>query len=492
MRVDAKDLTDLEQEYYVIVGCGFSAVTNHAILARQPAGRLGALPILHIGGTDPWRSYFPMPMGQWPTLLSLPGFGSRPSSILRTDNLYSDEFADVTDDEWNQLMTIRPFYAIDRRLLRIRPPAIPADPYEIVLDDNTVIRAAFIDICGGPGPAEGLDSSAYLDHTLEWEYDNSAGTAFGWPRVLSGEKYLFSSTLARTTAGRICIAGGGPTAAWCVERAQNSGDTVYWMSRDPLASAFVSSRRNDGLLQGPVTRRFNNGNHEIDSDIFPNSPTTIFGEGVEISQVDTNHADEVLLQVHPAAKATPKFVSSSGTLAAVTSLIVDQVVVAFGQRTETKHSSSWATMLSAILNVVPTSRNHLIEGREGKIVGLQSRDERVRVLGAAALAHPDFRPEWRTKGTPSNIYFRSLAEQARVYTGIAVAAVTIAEANHFWPPTTVNHNLNTAGLDDLAAITAHWNPAADGAITWFETRAVRVPPFDPTEFLHLLFCPPHY
>ena len=94
MRVDAKDLTDLEQEYYVIVGCGFSAVTNHAILARQPAGRLGALPILHIGGTDPWRSYFPMPMGQWPTLLSLPGFGSRPSSILRTDNLYSIDDCD--------------------------------------------------------------------------------------------------------------------------------------------------------------------------------------------------------------------------------------------------------------------------------------------------------------------------------------------------------------------------------------------------------------
>lgn len=30
--------------------------------------------------------------------------------MLRSANLHSDEFADVTDDEWNRLMMIRPFY----------------------------------------------------------------------------------------------------------------------------------------------------------------------------------------------------------------------------------------------------------------------------------------------------------------------------------------------------------------------------------------------
>ena len=49
-------------------------------------------------------------MGQWPLLLSLPGFINQPSSMLRSANLHSDEFADVTDDEWNRLMMIRPFY----------------------------------------------------------------------------------------------------------------------------------------------------------------------------------------------------------------------------------------------------------------------------------------------------------------------------------------------------------------------------------------------
>ena len=30
--------------------------------------------------------------------------------MLRSANLRSDEFADVTDDEWNRLMMIRSFY----------------------------------------------------------------------------------------------------------------------------------------------------------------------------------------------------------------------------------------------------------------------------------------------------------------------------------------------------------------------------------------------
>ena len=488
MRTNANELTDRNQEYYVIVGCGFSAVTNHTTLS---AARLGSLPVLHIGGADPWRDYFSMPMGQWPTLLSLPGFGSRPPSILRKDNLLSNEFADVTDSEWNRLMAVRPFYAIDNRVKQILPPAKPTDPYTIVLDDKTTVLAAYIDICGGPGPAEGFERSAYKDQILRWEFENSTGNAYGWPRVISGEEYLSNRSNARTTPARVCVAGGGPTAAWCVERAEQQGDTVHWLSREPLASAFISSRRNDGLAQSPVTRRFNNGNHEIDVALFPSHPTTVFGEGVEASQLDTGSFGEVELQIVTAPGATARIVDASRAALTLNSLTVDQVVVAFGQQTEAKHKRSWATLLSGVLNVVPHSMNHILMGRENRAVGLQSRDERVRVLGAAALAHPDFRPEWRTKGTESNLYFRSLVEQARVYTGVAVAALTIAEANGFWAGGT-NQNLNSAGADDMATITATWHPASDGALTWLETRSVRVPPFDPTEFLHLLFCSPHY
>jgi hypothetical protein len=161
------------------------------------------------------------------------------------------------------------------------------------------------------------------------------------------------------------------------------------------------------------------------------------------------------------------------------------VVLAIGQETDFKQPASWASLLKAVLAPAVTTGTHLIWDRQKRVVGLQSADMRVRVLGAAALSHPDVVPEWRTAGTPSNLFFLSLSEQARVPVGIALAAVTIAEANGFWSATTVNENLNTAGLSDLKQLTSSWLPGLDGAQTWFETRGSRVPPFELSEFADL-------
>ena len=118
------------------------------------------------------------------------------------------------------------------------------------------------------------------------------------------------------------------------------------------------------------------------------------------------------------------------------------------------------------------------------MVGLQSADIRVRALGAAALSHPDVLPEWRTAGTASNLFFRSLTEQSRVHIGITLAALTIAEANDWWS-TSPNNNLNTAGLLDLLQLTAALPPPLESAQTWFESRGSRIPPFDFREFTQL-------
>jgi hypothetical protein len=57
---------------YVIVGRGFSAAVNRAMLLQIPNSRLYGKPLIHIGGRDPWRTYTPVEMGQWPLLLTLP------------------------------------------------------------------------------------------------------------------------------------------------------------------------------------------------------------------------------------------------------------------------------------------------------------------------------------------------------------------------------------------------------------------------------------
>lgn len=67
---------DKTQLYYAIIGCGFSAITNHAIL-QQTGDRIEGYTVLHIGFRDPWAGYYPMPMGQWPSLLTLPGYQTK-------------------------------------------------------------------------------------------------------------------------------------------------------------------------------------------------------------------------------------------------------------------------------------------------------------------------------------------------------------------------------------------------------------------------------
>jgi hypothetical protein len=474
---------DPTEQYYVIIGCGFSAITNHVLLAQQVGGRLGRLTVLHIGSADPWRNYHPMPMGQWPTLLSLPGFHSGPTNMTRCDNLGSDEFADVNEREWNWLSANRPFSSVTAKVTGIRSSASAG--YEIDLDNGNVAQAAYVDICGGPGPARGPSTAMGVHATLASEFQTGVTTSGGWPRLISGEMFLSRSALRPPRGSQVCVIGGGPTAAWCVEFAQSQGSKVLWLSQDKLNGAFVSSRRNDGLIATPVVRRVVNGNHVVDGNLRPSSATTVFGEGIDISGIAIGPSGQVLVSFQPSPAGSPRFTDYRGAIPGPASTVFDQVVLAIGQETDFKQPASWASLLKAVLAPAVTTGTHLIWDRQKRVVGLQSADMRVRVLGAAALSHPDVVPEWRTAGTPSNLFFLSLSEQARVPVGIALAAVTIAEANGFWSATTVNENLNTAGLSDLKQLTSSWLPGLDGAQTWFETRGSRVPPFELSEFADL-------
>src|SRR5947209_19958508 len=135
---------DSSELYYVIIGCGFSALTNHAIL-QQTGQRFGKLTVLHIGAPDPWGDYYAMPMGQWPALLTLPGYLSQPSNLTGTVCLDSDEFANINQKEWDRLSIARPFAHLDARVVSIQSVGAPPTEYEIQLDDpaKTVVRAAY-------------------------------------------------------------------------------------------------------------------------------------------------------------------------------------------------------------------------------------------------------------------------------------------------------------------------------------------------------------
>jgi hypothetical protein len=141
--------------------------------------------------------------------------------------------------------------------------------------------------------------------------------------------------------------------------------------------------------------------------------------------------------------------------------------------------------LEPILDVARKNGQHLIIDHDKKVVGLQSDNGNLRVLGASALAHADVKREWETTGTPSHLYFRSLVEQARVSLGITLAAVTIGEANDYWAPG-CNPSLNTASLSDMKQLMAAWPPEFNSPTAWFESRGARVHPYEPVEMARLL------
>src|SRR5262245_15890150 len=78
--------------YYVIIGRGTAATVNHTTLRATTFGRrrISGLPILHIGFEDPWVHFDDHMMGQFPHMLSLPGYIHQPKpKSASTDNAES-------------------------------------------------------------------------------------------------------------------------------------------------------------------------------------------------------------------------------------------------------------------------------------------------------------------------------------------------------------------------------------------------------------------
>lgn len=298
--------------YYVIIGCGFSAITNHAIL-QQGGQRIAGYTVLHIGSADPWGGYHPMPMGQWPSLLTLPGYQTPLANVTASACLGSDEFSAVNQTEWDRLLNVRPFAHVQATVTSIQAVGNPPTEYQLILDGDPAnfVRAAYVDVCGGPGPAKDLPSNVSVDPNLEVEYGTGNHFYTPWPRLVTGERYLTAST-GESTDRSVCVVGGGATSAWCIEHAQAQRNEVLWLSKDSLNSAFVSSRRNDSLVSGVIRRPLINGEHVVEGPLKPSKTTTIFAEGFEPSTIDVLLNNKVRVHFQPMPGKKFRYVNLHG------------------------------------------------------------------------------------------------------------------------------------------------------------------------------------
>jgi hypothetical protein len=472
---------DLDQLYYVIVGMGVSALTNHLTLRAAKASRLATLPILHVGNPDPWREYARLDMGQWPALLSLPLMHHNLHSANNHEFMGSEEFVQVLEAEWRDLANAQEFFALTGKVTAVHKTSFGFELECLCGESVRRVLAARVDICGGSGPSRRLKGDVVLDQVLLDEYEDGIGRTFEWPRLMTGEMYLRKAITLAPPGSRVAVLGGGPTAAWCVERAQESGCSVLWTATESLNAAFLSSGRNDRLAQGPLTRTRKGGTYFVESELYPAGYGTRFAEGVESEKISKTDDELVRVTFRDSGRGSVgRHVNWNEERLTFPPQAEEfhQVVVALGQLKAIKEKGSWAHVLDALLGSSLNNGTHFIRDNGQRVVGLQSQDGNLRVLGASALAHPDVAAEWRDSATPSYRYWQSLVEQAKSDVGIAIVALTIAEANDVWTSTLCNKNRNTVCAKDLNSVLSSITHAAD---CWHDTRSVRVHPITTAE-----------
>jgi len=442
------------QTYYVIVGCGVTAAVNYTTLLAAAHDPFEGYEVLFIGEPEPWGEYNPLPMGQWPSILATPSFQRQLHSVPQNQFVASADFSTRIDDQWAWLYHQRPFHYSPGLVTSVRPHG--SHGFDVTWEENGStyqVHAAHLDMCGGPGPPRRLcqnQVSAAL-----WPYPTSL-------LLQTGESYLRKTTKLAEPGERVAVIGGGPTAAWCVERALNNRNQVLWVSKESLNPAFVSSRRNDALAQTPLRRERKNRVTTVTYSVFPKSPDLAFAEFYDVSYVH-HHGSTVGVDFSPLGR--DRHVDNTGSpLPRLGQESFAQVILALGQESGieapcehapgcplTREASSWATRLDGILSIAFRNDRHLIL-RNGMEVGLQSDDGKLRVLGAAFLTHPYVAYDvFRDVNSELFHYVASLTEQAQVNSGAAMATMTAALANDYfgYQP---NYNRNSATLNQLKAL----------------------------------------
>ncbi|MEZ5352642.1 MAG: hypothetical protein R2762_08400 [Bryobacteraceae bacterium] len=403
-----------------------------------------------IGPPDPWSLTRDIEMGQWPYLLRLPGFAHQPPLEPKDRFLLASRFAAAVAAQGAALVASGRVRVVDAMLTAV----VPGDGV-YRLEAGGKFLADRVDICTGGGPSRMFDRATIEDPELVQEYAGRLTGGLAYRRILTGEQYLERQSV-HCTNDIVCVAGDGPTSAWCVESALTEGNAVRWLSRTKLGiQAFPGSGRNQRLREEAER---------------PGGRLSIL-EGYEVRSIAPDSPGRVRVGVAPTMGGPP-----------LEPISCAQMVGAIGQTNEFDDPRAMAAILSRI--IPPGSPDGAaIRSRtaDRRFLGLQSSgfdgNERgaLRVLGAAAMKHPE---RWQFTGPfvaprdgPFYDYFAHLCHQAKGLPSIPMAAHNIAEANG-WFSWRRSVNLNTAPHARLAA-------AASGSTAnrMCEARSVCLAPY---------------
>lgn len=497
---------------YVIIGCGFAGVTDHATLRRSQFGRdrLEGLRVYHLGFPDPWQTYVSHNMNQDAELNTLPGYNLRPTPPPAPPTwdtprwLRSDEFARINMEEFRAIRAsvqgtdteVRVYHQSVRRITK---PASASDPYLVYLTgSDEPIKAKYIDICTGTGqqtlmqtkeedPTYGVSMTAelwkiYMDEPAEFQLKPWA------TRIVSAEMYVLKNTVVPKDT-YVCITGASPASIQAGEHARGEdfggcgpAGEVLLVNSDAMNAGFPPIGRLDShAFMGtpgdpkPLPRRLG----PLTMNLFPATTDTWWAECFRIDSVrrmeESDQAFFAEFDADPKPKRRPFLIKftrltenrgrplvarlvckdGEGTADQFRYAMVDQMVFGTG-RTRGYNTGTKASEFqygSAYALVWPYKDEFKpIPHAKGFPVGMQSEDGRVRMLGASGL---NIVPIAGNTGEKKGLadYEATLPAQSRVFgEGVTLAAATIAHANKFFEDKLpVNNNANTATAAELEA-----------------------------------------
>lgn len=337
--------TILPTIYYVIVGRGPMAVTNHRTLRSSTWGRerLGEYPVLYVGAPNPWPRYMQHGLGQPNHLLSFPGFVNQPSEpeppahaapsidggldsqyFGRRFNAEAALLGGIVTAEWVGMIQKRdaPAVAVDPTIsnepggdpvrVAIASRCLDSWPrfpegealYRLCLyrpEDRTtrLVYAAAIDICTGPGrpivntPTSTIDTDEIrAARTPPWISPENWNQALRSRRTLNGVEAIRDES-QWAQGERVCVTAGGGVGLNAAEKARNRQCALDWFGRDALMAIF-NNPRNITFLREPNTnhacapgRRQDVGINNED-DLIAFSDLARMGRGAELASVADN------------------------------------------------------------------------------------------------------------------------------------------------------------------------------------------------------------
>lgn len=362
------------------------------------------------------------------------------------------------------------------------------------------IKARFVDICSGPGLAKLVNigypkAGAYdilMDDALVHEYLKLSDNP-GARRIFAGSDYVRADTPMPANA-RVCIRGlNTPAGVQAMERAfgldRGAGQAthVFGISSRGLEGGFPPNGRLDGMASktanGPALQP-SAGFLSSGSILHPgpqlNDKSAVFGHNYQISEIqvitgvhvgnfrgiDGGDVGKLLVQFRATKKngLTNNTYSKSLNCAPDQDMfefgVFDQVVICGGQQTGQDEAGGPLDMIKTLATdgedfseMRPIEAGDYDHPLGLRVEGCGAHDDpTIRVLGGAAHGSDIMRKNWLKDARDElTAYENTLPLQARVLQrGATLAAVTIAQANHYfhendWP----NRNVNTGTWFEL-------------------------------------------